>query len=370
MINGDKELRQRMRQWRAYDWEIEGFLELLDGLLAKGCSGVIEKLGSEFPRIDHTPSKFRDLWSELKIAEVLIRTGHKVTLLGEHMPDIEAFRNGRRAFVEVARKSADTIFWRMYEPDSLLSGVLARLPIRIQFIRASEMGAPAIGREQRLEREDRVRKLEEWLVAQLQCLDLDTLPITLKGNGVDVEVERHSEVPGYIRGGVSDVFMVPQEEAKGSLLHEVKKKSGKHRRARESDLDACYVVALNIEESIIQPFYLLSILYGPLIYLDRESKHCRFVPSPYEKKILEAQRTGWGDCLDTLQFEIEKPEAVKSAGLFLEDDIRGVDAVLALYPYTVQLAPNLFSGSRKTLAMRDWFPFPNVISGIDLSRRL
>src|SRR6478735_3539727 len=107
MIIHDDELRRRLKQWEACDWEAESFLRVLNSLLAGGCSGVMEKLEDEFPRIDHTPKKFRNLWSELKVAEVLMRAGHKVTLLGEHKPDIETFRDGRRTFVEVARKSAD-----------------------------------------------------------------------------------------------------------------------------------------------------------------------------------------------------------------------------------------------------------------------
>ncbi len=292
--------------------------------------------------------------------------GHKVTLLGEHKPDIETFRDGRRTFVEVARKSADDGLSSIYDPDSLVSRVLANLPVRIQFRSASDMGAPAISRVQRSGREERVRRLEEWLVDQLKSLDLDALPVTLKGDGVEVEIERHSETPGYFRGGTSDVFMVPEDEAKANLRREVRIKNTKHPQVRASNPDACFVVALDIEEPFFQPFLLLSSLYGPLMHLSDKHRSCRRVPGSYESKLLDARRIGWGEGLDALELEIgTAPTWPESIGLFLEDELCGVDGVLALhYTNATQLVPNFFSGNQKTLGMRDWFPFPKTLYGL------
>jgi len=221
--------------------------------------------------------------------------------------------------------------------------------------------------EQKRAMEDRLQVLLFWWRNRLSSRSEDEIGKALAVNmdGIVFLVEALSTPPGSMAGGLTEAFFIPEKEIKSWLLRAVQEKSQKHKKFRKNP-DDCYVIGLAIEDAWTSTINLISLAYGPLIYLGTDGRVRREVSPEYEPKLKEAQCLGWNKLLESASFEVAQAHPEIEQALFLREDFGDVDGILALYSHQVQFVPNPFTGKVRGLRLLDWFPFPQSLFGMPL----
>lgn len=322
---------------------LKSFTRLLADAQNGSVTGVPEKLREK--------GSIRELYAlraELLFAVELATLGSEVHLILDDSddwltksPDLDVRFPEQRLFVEVAWISGDDTTTKIRQA---LQDIFANEPIKVSIHRAENLAKPVIQRAERGHRDEVIDQFTEKLRDRLTDLSLDDLPVEFELMGSKVSVEDSYFDHGYLAGGSTDAFFLPEDSYSAQLKKVLVDKARKREEWDGAQLEIPYLIAVDSDQGFFGPYAVRSLLYGSLTY-------CPYMDGPTREsfrrernspEVQRALRDGWDSLLHDLGFEPSTETIVTDRGAFLRETspLQHLAGVLCNFNRSFKFFPN------------------------------